>query len=129
MTSLLIYPEYIATNFNILKSGCTSWAKIKIGEIKLLSGNCDTTLSGQNLDEWKVENNNLDFSVEEKLLHKIPYKKPLGKLKQLQVLFKGNGSIDYFKIYSNKGKLLFSDVFEKKQWNTLIKNWNVQKDY
>lgn len=123
-----------AISFNILKSGCTSWAKVKIGEVKLHSGNYNMTPSGQTLDEWKVikgkvKNNNLEIFVGDTVLYKIPYKKPLGKLNQLQVLFKGNGSIDYFKIYSNNGKLLFSDDFEKHYEIVINKNSKVQKEF
>jgi hypothetical protein len=107
-----------AVSFNLLKEGCSSWAKIKVGEVKLHSGNHDLTASGQWLEDWRivkgeVKDKILKIYIDDVLLYSIPYHKPLGKLKQIQILFKGNGSVDYFKINSSEGKVLYYDDFEK----------------
>ena len=106
-----------ALHFNLLEPGCTSWAKLKVGDVRLHAGNYDMNPSGQNLGDWvvvkgRVINKILEVYIDDKLLYIIPYNSPLGKLKQIQVFFKGNGSLDWYKITSNDGRVLLHDTFE-----------------
>lgn len=104
-------------SFNLLKPDCTSWAKLRIGEVKLHSGNHNMGLSGLSLDNWKIvrceiNNKTLKIYADDQQLYSVPYKMPLGKLKQVQILFKGNGSIDYFNLSSNDRKKSYSYGFK-----------------
>ena len=104
--------------FNLLAPGCTDWAKITIGDTTYNNQNFDVSPSGIDMNDWKVvkwnfQNRSLTIWVDNLQLYDIPFKEDLGLLKYVQVLFKGNGYLDYYKIISNNGELLMDDQFNE----------------
>lgn len=103
-------------SFNLLEPGCTNWARLQIGELSFNPDFYDLSHSGVNLNDWKVikakiSDGKFVVYADGKVLYNIPFKEDLGKLQFIQVLFKGNGSLDYFKMYSSDNFLLFEDNF------------------
>lgn len=103
-------------SFNLLAPGCTNWARLRLGNLSLDPSNYDLSKSGVDLSYWRIvkgvfKDKRFKIYLDGKLLYEIPYKDGLGNLNFIQVFFKGNGSVDYFKLSTNDGKELFHDSF------------------
>jgi hypothetical protein len=106
-------------SFNLLSKGCERFAGITVGETKLplKTSKQKLTNSGLDLSDWVVvksttNNQILKIFVDDKLLHTVPYQGKIGKLKFMQILFKGSGSVDWVKISSLDKKILYYEDFD-----------------
>lgn len=120
--SLDLTGDYLGSNkevgFNFLLPNCTKWAKVKIGEKIYKPSNYDMSPSGMDLNEWRIirwnfKEKNLNIWIEDEKIYELPYEEELGLLKYIQVIFKGNGAMEYYKITSDNGQILMEDKFNE----------------
>lgn len=93
--------EYMYINFGA--KGCESDIKMSIADKKFDGKNIDLTAFGTQIYNWqniKITNQNQTVSIQlnGKEIFKTTYTKPLGELKEVGFIFKGNGIINQTKI-------------------------------
>ncbi|UTA67803.1 hypothetical protein [Emticicia sp. 21SJ11W-3] len=105
-------------SFNLLNKNCEQFANIQAGDTKLshADSNINLTNSCMDLSNWIVvktitQNQVLKIFVNDILRYSIPYKGRIGKLKFIQIFFKGTGSIDWVKVSSLDKKVLYYEDF------------------
>jgi len=101
--ALLIKGQYEYMYINLGAKGCESELKTSISEKKFDGKKLDLTAFGTNIYHWqniKVINTKKAISIElnGKQIFKTTYTKPLGDLKEIGFIFKGNGIIKETKI-------------------------------
>lgn len=104
-------------SFNLLSKGCERFAKIRVGETTLpLNQSQKLTKSGVDTTNWIVvrtetTNQILKIFVNDEVRYIVPYKGKIGKLKFMQIGFKGSGSVDWVKVKSADKKVLYFEDF------------------
>lgn len=78
----------------------------------------DTDLNSLAVDmsEWlniKIVNENKEFNLylDNEVIFKQPYEKPLGKLIGIVIYFSGSGKVDDLKVFDNKNELFYNYDF------------------
>jgi len=71
---------------------------------------------GIDISEWTIikaitQKKRLKIFANNKLCYNLPYRGAIGKLKIMQIFFKGSGSIDWVRINNLKGKNLYMEEF------------------
>jgi hypothetical protein len=108
--------------FNILHPSCTEYIHLIAGKTDIGYGGkaakMPLTPLGIDISEWTnlkfiTKNHVLTIFAKEKQIYQIPYDGPLGKVKMIQIEFKGSGSIDFVKMSNSyTGKLAFYNGFD-----------------
>ncbi|RFS13565.1 hypothetical protein [Emticicia sp. C21] len=101
--ALLIKGKHEYMYINLGAKGCESEIKMSIAERKFDGKNMDLTTFGTQIYTWqnvRVTNKNQAISIElnGKEIFKTTYTKPLGELKEVGFIFKGNGIIKQTKV-------------------------------
>lgn len=103
--------EYGKIDLLFVEEGCHKFAKFEASEVLLKGDNNDLSALGQNLSTWrvikiKVKNKNCEIYFDGLKTYAHKYKTVLGKLKGIEVIFKGSGRLDYVKLHTGEGKLV-----------------------
>lgn len=101
--AILLKGEYEYMYVNIGAKGCESDIKMSIAEKKFDGKNMDLTAFGTQIYSWqniRITNKNQTINIElnDKEIFKTTYTKPLGELKEVGFIFKGNGNIKQTKV-------------------------------
>jgi hypothetical protein len=102
-TALLLKGEYEYMYINLAAKGCESEIKMNIAERKFDGKKADLTAFGAHIYDWqylKITNRNQTVSIDlnGKEIFKTTYTKPLGEIKEIGFIFKGNGVIRQTKV-------------------------------
>lgn len=102
-TALLLKGEYDYMYINLAAKGCESEIKMSIAERKFDGKKADLTAFGAHIYDWqhlKITNRNQTVSIDlnGKEIFKTTYTKPLGEIKEIGFIFKGNGVIRQTKV-------------------------------
>ncbi len=102
--------------FNLLKEGCTQWAILTAGDIKLKGQDVDLKAMGQDVTEWadvklivKGKTGTIFYNAKE--IYQFKYNCEIGELVNIEYVFKGCGKVDNIRINDSIGKELFSEDF------------------
>ena len=111
-----------------MSEGCTYYASIGAADWYQSGGswNCnseksiceyaDLSVLGRDFSSWrvvkmKVKDKKLSVYYENEKIYTMTYKGSVGKLVGISISFKGSGSIDWVKVYDNRGNLVYSEDF------------------
>lgn len=98
--------------------GCVGELDLKIGERYVSGRDHDLSSLGCDLYEWqdlKITNEGKSASVflNNRLAHKIQYKKDFGKIVGLVLTFNGPGSVDYIRLSTTAGDIVYAEDFNQ----------------
>jgi hypothetical protein len=101
--ALLIKGEHEYMYINLGAKGCESDIKMSIAEKRFDGKNMDLTAFGTSIYTWQnirviTQNQTVTIQLNEKEIFKTTYTKPLGELKEVGFIFKGNGIIKQTKV-------------------------------
>lgn len=96
--------------------GCSIWTAIWLGEKKHVGTNSDLSDFILSIDKWidiSIVNNNknVEILVDKNPIYKEAYKKSVGNITGISIIFLGNGHIDYVRLYDDKKKLVLGNDF------------------
>jgi hypothetical protein len=113
--------EIICENGNILvllvEPGCHKYARVQVSEVSLAGHNNDLSALGQDVSDWRtfkirtVEKKTIIY-FDKKEIYRLSYNTPLGKVKGVELSFKGRGMADFVKMYNGSKEVVFSDEFQ-----------------
>ena len=102
----------------ITTKGCIGELKLLIGEVYKEGKSTDLSAFGTDPYEWqtlriKNEDRYTTIFLNGKPVHELTYKKDFGAIKGVIYTFTGPGSVDFLTMKDPKGKIVYSDDFEK----------------
>jgi hypothetical protein len=107
--------------FNVMHEGCDQYIHVQAGRTHVgwqaATPRVPLSSLGVYSDDWVVikaitKNQILHIYVNGTLRYSLPYQGKIGKVKLLQIDFKGSGKLDYVKLsHSHTGKRLYFDDF------------------
>lgn len=106
---IVIYGEYGYHNFTITKPECVAWSHCKFSDNIREGGKDDLRQLGHDLSKGgilklRILNKNVQLFINDKLTMKTSYRKPIGKLMGVKIIFAGVGHFSNFDIMDLKTK-------------------------
>jgi len=100
----------------IFNNGASSYMRILSSDKEITGETYDFSHLSYTPENWQlvkinVKNKITEFFVNDNLIYSTQYQNPVGKISSLMFRFKGVGSIDYVRLYDDKGSLIFEDDF------------------
>ena len=104
-------------NIPLCLPGCVGNINLSLGDKYLQGKDHDLSGLGCELDDWvdfrlAVSNKKCEIMINEEIVLKDVYTADLGKIAGFKFKFNGVGSVDYLRLKSSSGTLLFEEDFE-----------------
>lgn len=102
---------------HLLQPGCTRWAQLVVGDVRVEGGFTDLSDLGQDLTRWRrvaleVKEGRACIMVDQKPVYTVAYTGQIGPIKSIELEFLGVGAVDYVKLYNDRQEMVYGDDFE-----------------
>ncbi len=114
--------EVIGTRANcrvtLVEPGCSNFIRLNISDVQKSGRTDDLSSFAQDYSGWgrvkiRVRNKKAQIFFEDKLIHTLSYRQPIGAIKGITFWFKGVGSVDYVRLYDARDRPVYEDDFRK----------------
>ncbi len=101
----------------LTSKGCIGNVNVKLGDVTIGGKNNDLSLFGRNIYEWqtiglKIKDNIASVFINDVEVLKTPFITDIGNIVGFNFNFTGTGLIDYVKLTSTDGKIIYSTEFD-----------------
>ena len=115
--ALTINGEFTDVRVHFVTKGCFAWSANYFSEISISGKNHDLSNFEFSSLDWhhikmKVQRKNIILWLDDKEVIQVPYKQSIGKIKGITIGFKGTGSVDYFHMTKNDGRIIYQEDFD-----------------
>lgn len=118
LMEVMIITEQNVFFIPLTSKGCIGELDLAVGEVYLSSKDTDLSAFGADVYNWQVlrvrnENKKVSITLNGAFIRDLHYVKDFGKIKGIIYTFTGPGSVDFLRVKSVKGDLVYADEFEQ----------------
>lgn len=115
--SILITGEGEMNAIPLTIKGCVGKVNLKIGDKNLSGKNNDLSGFGTDIYQWQefklaVIEKTAHIYLNQKFIMEVPFDEDIGNVSGFNINFSGTGSVDYVKLWDEKGRLVYGEDFE-----------------